>query len=193
MYAYIYICNCHLGYSMVIIFVNLLLSIKKKKLLGKAQYLHHVADGVWQVVAQRGHRVEVDHVGRVPVLLAVAGNVLQAVRDGQRVDHQRQEAALGGGALQQRAHLGGAVHLLLPRHAAGGLTVLAVQTSRRTHKQLRPEGNGRHQHPRFPSTSHVAGAVPLIPTCTFLRRCGAPSRARPAPPPAGSWRRDSTS
>lgn len=112
---------------------------------GKPPYLHHVADGVRQVVAQRGHWVEVDHVGRVPVVLAVAGDVLQAVRHGQRVDHQRQEAPLGGGALQERAHLRAAVHLLLPRHAAGGRTILAVQTSHRPHKQLRPEEDGQRQ------------------------------------------------
>lgn len=49
--------------------------------------------------------MQVDHIGGVPVLFSMAGNVLQVIRDGECVDHQWQESTLRGRTLQQRAHL----------------------------------------------------------------------------------------
>lgn len=63
-------------------------------------YLHHIAHSVGQEVAECGHRMKVDDVGRVPVFLSLAGNVLQEVRHGQSADHQWQKAAVSRWTLQ---------------------------------------------------------------------------------------------
>lgn len=57
-------------------------------------YLHYVTDGVGQQVAEGGYWVKVKDIGGIPVLLSVAADVLQVIRDGQRADHQRQQAAV---------------------------------------------------------------------------------------------------
>ena len=68
-------------------------------------YLQEVAEGVWQQVAQGGGGAEVEDVGRIPVVFALAGDEAQVVGHGHGADHQRQEAAVYRRALDGGLHL----------------------------------------------------------------------------------------